>query len=102
MYHPLLIFDGETGQFVTAILRPGNAHAGAGALAILKRVVGRLRERWPAVAIELRADAGLAELEIYAFCEAQGITYTIGRVSNARLPYLAAPLVADALAQQAA
>jgi hypothetical protein len=27
MYHPLLVFDGETGQLVTAVLRPGNAHA---------------------------------------------------------------------------
>ena len=39
MYHPLLVFDGETGQFITAILRPGTAHAGHGALAILKRLV---------------------------------------------------------------
>ncbi len=30
-YHPLLVFDGETGQIVTAVLRPGNAHAGAAA-----------------------------------------------------------------------
>jgi len=102
MYHPLLIFDGQTGQFITAILRPGNAHAGAGALAILKRVVARLRARWPAVTIELRADAGFAKPEIYAFCEAEGIAYTIGLVTNARLESLAAPLRAEALAQQAA
>ena len=36
MYHPLLVFDGETGQFITAILRPGTAHAGHGAVAILQ------------------------------------------------------------------
>jgi Transposase DDE domain group 1 len=102
MYHPLLVFDGETGQFITAILRPGNAHAGHGALAVLKRLVARLRERWPGATIELRADAGFAKPEIYAYCEQGGITYTIGLVSNARLEALAAPLVADALAQQAA
>lgn len=27
MYHPLLVFDGDTDQLITAILRPGNAHA---------------------------------------------------------------------------
>jgi hypothetical protein len=102
MYHPLLIFDGTTGQFITAILRPGNAHAGAGALAILQRVVARLRVRWPEVTIELRADAGFAKPEIYAFCEREGIAYTIGLVTNARLERLAAPLVAEAAAQQAA
>jgi Transposase DDE domain group 1 len=102
MYHPLLVFDGETGQFITAILRPGNAHAGAGALAILKRVVARLRARWPRVTIELRADAGFAKPEIYAFCEAAGIAYTVGLVTNPRLERLAAPLLAEALAQHAA
>jgi hypothetical protein len=102
MYHPLLVFDGETGQFITAILRPGNAHAGAGALAILRRLVARLRARWPHVTIELRADAGFAKPEIYAWCERERIAYTIGLVPNPRLAALAAPLVADALAQQVA
>jgi hypothetical protein len=102
MYHPLLVFDGESGQFITAILRPGTAHAGHGALAMLKRLVARLRARWPEVTIELRADAGFAKPEIYAWCEEQRIAYTIGLVTNARLEALAAPLLAEAVAQQAA
>lgn len=98
MYHPLLVFDGETGHFITAILRPGTAHAGHRALAILKRLVRRLRARWPGVTIEVRADAGFAKPEIYAYCEQERITYTIGLGRNARLVALAAPLVATALA----
>lgn len=47
MYHPLLVFDGETGQLVTAVLRPGNAHGSHEALGILKRIVARLRAAWP-------------------------------------------------------
>src|SRR5687767_9935464 len=30
MLHPLLIFDGETHQLITAVLRPGNTHGSAG------------------------------------------------------------------------
>jgi hypothetical protein len=60
MYHPLLVFDGETGQLVTAVLRPGTCHASRGALAVLKRLVRAIRTRWPGVAIEVRADAGFA------------------------------------------
>ena len=30
MYHPLLVFDGQTDHRITAILRPGNAHASRG------------------------------------------------------------------------
>ena len=39
MYHPLLIFDGDTDQLITAVLRPGNVHASRGVVAVLKRVV---------------------------------------------------------------
>ena len=34
MYHPLLVFDGDTAQLVTAVLRPGNAHGARGAVAL--------------------------------------------------------------------
>ncbi len=88
-YHPLLVFDGETGQIVTAVLRPGNAHAGAGALSVLKRIVARLRKEWPEARVEIRADAGFALPAIYEWCEQQGILYTIGLVPNARLEALA-------------
>lgn len=98
VYHPLLVFDGETGQLITAILRPGTVHAGHGALAILRRIVARLRDCWPGVAISLRADAGFAKPEIYAWCEAEGIAYSIGLVTNPRLLALAAPLAEAAQA----
>lgn len=98
-YHPLVVFDGETGQFVTVLLRPGNAHAGAGALSVLKRLVGKMHKAWPEVKIEIRADAGFALPAIYEYCEAQGIYYTIGLVPNPRLEALASSLVS--LAQTA-
>lgn len=46
MYHPLLVFDGETDQLVTAVLRGGATQASKGALGILRRIVGRVREAW--------------------------------------------------------
>jgi hypothetical protein len=100
MYHPLLVFDGDTGQLVTAILRPGNAHAGKGALAVLKRLVRALRARWPGVALAVRADSGFALPEVYAYCEQDGIEYAIGLVPNTRLEALAAPLLEAATAER--
>lgn len=93
MYHPLLVFDGHTDQLVTAVLRAGNTHASRGALSILKSIVRRLREAWPGVKIELRADAGFAVPAVYEWCEEEGIGYTIGLVSNPRLEKLAEPLL---------
>ena len=98
MYHPLLVFDGDTGQLITAVLRPGTVHAGHGVVAILRRIVARLRARWPQVAIAIRADAGFAKPALFAWCETEEIAYTIGLVTNPRLLALAAPLAADARA----
>jgi hypothetical protein len=102
MYHPLVIFDGDTQQVITALLRPGNAHAARGALSVLRRVVARMQARWPGVTLELRADSGFASPAVYDYCEARQIEYTIGLGSNARLAALAAPLVAEAEQQYAA
>lgn len=94
MYHPLLIFDGDTGHLITAVLRPGTAHASHGVVPILKRVVRSLRARWPDVTLELRADAGFAVPALYDYCEQAKLTYTLGLARNARLLRLAAPVQA--------
>jgi len=101
MYHPLLVFDGETGQPIIALLRPGTVHAGRGSLAVLKRLVRLIRRTWPDIAIELRADSGFALPAVYTYCEQHQITYTIGLGSNARLEAMAAPLLAEAKERQA-
>jgi len=101
MYHPLLVFDGDTNQLITAVLRPGNVHASRGIVAILRRIVRAIRERWSGVAIELRADSGFAVPALYTYCEGEGIAYTIGLVTNSRLEALAAPRLDQALAQTA-
>jgi hypothetical protein len=101
MYHPLLVFDGDTDQLIAAVLRPGNAHGSRGVVAILKRLVAVLRTRWPDVRIELRADSGFAIPALYDYCEAEHVDYTIGLAPNARLEALAAPLLAEARALSA-
>jgi hypothetical protein len=65
-------------------------------VAILKRLVGALRARWPGVRIALRADSGFAIPALYDYCEAERVVYTIGLAPNARLEALAAPLLAEA------
>jgi hypothetical protein len=101
MYHPLLVFDGDTGQLITAVLRPGTCHASRGAVAILKRLVRQIWQRWPQVTIEFRADSGFAVPALYDYLEEQHIPYTIGLVANARLEALAGSLVEEAKRQRA-
>jgi hypothetical protein len=96
MYHPLLVFDGESGHLIGALLRAGNTHASNSAVAFLKRIVIRLRQRWPEVEIEIRADAGFAVPALYDYCEAEGIIYTVGLITNPRLERLAEDLLDEA------
>jgi hypothetical protein len=101
-YFPLLVFDGETNQLVTAVLRRGTVHASHGVVAVLKRIVRAVRTRWPGVTLELRADSGFAIPALYEYCDAEGIAYTIGLVPNPRLDAAVAPLLAEAARQSAA
>jgi hypothetical protein len=100
MLHPLLVFDGDTGQLITAVLRPGTCHASRGAVGVLKRLVRHIRARFPQVTIELRADSGFAVPAVYDYCEDQHIPYTIGLATNDRLEALAAPLAEQAKEQR--
>jgi hypothetical protein len=96
IYHPLLVFDGESGHLITALLRTGNTHASDSAVAVLKRIVGDLREKWPKVEIEVRADAGFAVPVLYDYCETEGVTYTVALITNPRLEGIAEDLLAEA------
>jgi hypothetical protein len=98
-YLPLLCFasaDDGSHHLLAAVLRPGNVHAGAKTVVILKRIVARLRQAWPDTEILLRGDSGLALPEVYDWCEAHGVDYLIGLARNSRLQALAEPFLAQA------
>jgi hypothetical protein len=86
MYHPLLVFDGRDGFPLAAVLRPGNTHSSHGALAVLKRVIKKLKQAYPGALILFRADAGFAIPAIYRYLEGQPeLRYVIGFITNNRL-----------------
>jgi hypothetical protein len=82
-YLPLYIFCGPF--LLCAKLRRSNIDAAAGAVEELERIVGRIRARWPAVEIWIRADSGFAREAIMAWCEANGVEYVLGLARNKRL-----------------
>lgn len=96
MYHPLLLFDGDTGQLITVVLRPGTCHASRGIVSILRRIVRAIGATWPGVAIAFRGDSGFAIPALYTFLEQHQITYTIALGGNDRLKAIGADLLATA------
>lgn len=69
-YLPLFLFEGLSGKFITAALRPGKRPTGRENAAILKRVLTLLRQAWPDTHILLRGDAHFANPELMALCDA--------------------------------
>jgi hypothetical protein len=82
MYHPLVIYDADTGELITAALRAGNRHASYGAVSILRRLIPQLKEAFPRAEIIVRGDAGFAIPAIYEYCEQEGLKYVIGLIRN--------------------
>ena len=84
-YFPLIITNTETGLTVSVSLRHGTAHASLGADEDLEIIITKLRERWPDVDIEVRADSGFGVPVMYAVCERLNVWYTFGYSMNCRL-----------------
>jgi len=82
MYHPLLVYDADTGEMITAVLRAGNRHSSYGIVSILKRIVGKLKAAFPNAEIIIRGDAGFAIPALYEYCEEEKLKYVIGLIRN--------------------
>ena len=82
-YLPLYIFCGD--HLLAAKLRRADIDASAGAAEEVARIVARIRARWPAVEIVLRADSGFAREALMAWCEENGVDYVFGLARNSRL-----------------
>jgi hypothetical protein len=105
-YLPLLVtaqVDDGPQELLVALLRRGRSHASRSALAVLRRLVERLRQQWPGLPILVRGDSGFAIPARYDWCEAQDapVWYLIGLAQNARLRALAKPHLQAARAEYA-
>src|SRR2546425_10535601 len=90
-------FDDEREQWAAAaVLRPGNAPATRGARGILRRLLGKLRQAFPAAAFRVRLDGGFANPKLFKFLEQQQVEYVVAMASNPRLEKRARRLMGKA------
>ena len=82
-YLPLYVFCGK--HLLCSRLRTSNIDASADSVEELEPIVARIRQRWPAVKIQLRGDAGFCREKLMAWCEREGIDYIFGLAQNPRL-----------------
>lgn len=82
-YLPLYVFCGQS--LLACLLRPSKIDGAGHAAAVLKLLVGRLRQAWPQVRIIMRADSGFCRQLPIRWCERNDVGYIIGVARNARL-----------------
>jgi len=93
---PLYVFCKD--QLLVSWLRSANGDAAGGSLAVLKRLVKRLRKAWPSVKILMRADSGFCRWETMQWCEDNDVEYLLGIGKNKRINVLGAGLLEEAAA----
>jgi hypothetical protein len=101
MRHPLLLFDGVTGELIAARLRPGNAPASRGATLLLRSVIRALKKRFPSVQIVVRGDSGFCVPRVLEALEGLNaeygdVDYVLGLAQNPVLLRLAEPAMTEA------
>ncbi len=96
IYHPVLLFDGTTGQLLTLRLRPGNVHESRGSAALLVRLIRRIKKRFPSAHVLVRGDSAFCTPTILSRLdqldgELGSVDYLFGIARNQKLQRLAAP-----------
>ena len=85
MYNELLFHDGESGQVILPVLRPGNCHSNRWFVHILSIIVDKIREKFASIEILVRADAGFSNAEFYRLAEEKNLKFCVGLTRNPRL-----------------
>ncbi len=80
---PLYVTCGS--RLLVAYLRPANIGADHHARAIIKLLVTRLRQAWPAVNILIRGDSGFGRWRLMRWCDSHDVRYLFGLARNAVL-----------------
>jgi len=91
-YHPLLCYDGLTGDLLKALLRPGSVYTSTDCCEFLKPLLMEYLEDYPQVSLYLRGDSGFACPELFELLETNGTSYAIRLKVNDTLTKMAESL----------
>jgi hypothetical protein len=99
-YLPMLGFvtlDREPESFlVAAVLRSGRAPDKQGAIGMLRRLIGKVRRRFPHSRVRVRLDGGFMASEVLDFLDEARVEYVVGYANNKLLARECADLAAEA------
>ncbi len=85
MLNELFFHDGETGQIILPVLRPGNSHSNKWYVGLLKRIIIKIRKAYPEMEIVIRTDSGFSCAPFYQLVDDYDLLFATGQASNAVL-----------------
>ena len=85
-YHPLVCYDGMTGDLIKIQLRDGTQYSYTGVVDFLQPVLGEYLHDYPEIPILLRGDSGFSTPDLYKQCEENGTSYVIRLKENVFFP----------------
>ena len=92
-YHPLVCYDGMTGDLIKIQLRDGTQYSCTGVVDFLQLILDEYLNDYPTIQILLRGDSGFATPDLYKQCEENGTSYVIRLKENGILREKASHLV---------
>ena len=84
-YHPLLCFDGLTGDLLKAELREGAKYCSNGAADFMRSLLAEYSSDYPEIPLFLRGDSGFASPDLYEILEKYDCKYAIRLKENSTL-----------------
>lgn len=88
-YHPLLCYDGLTGDLLKAELREGAKYCSKDAEWFMRPLLEEFRTKYPELPLYARGDSGFASPELYEALEDNACKYAIRLKDNPKLRELA-------------
>lgn len=85
MLNELFFHDGETGQIILPVLRPGNSHSNKWYVSILKRIIIKIRKSYPKMEIVIRTDSGFSCAPFYQLVDDYDLFFVTAIASNSVL-----------------
>jgi hypothetical protein len=82
---PFHVYEGLTGKLITTVIRPGKTPLAHEIIAVLKRIVRKVRKRFPDVLITFRADSHHSKPDVHEWCEENQVQFIIGQSPNEAL-----------------
>lgn len=84
-FHPLMVFDGMTGDCLKVELRAGNVYTSRNVVSFLGPILSSYKGQFNSTYRVVRGDSGFAHKELYSLCEALDTKYVIRLKANQKL-----------------